>query len=103
MTLRHTNDDVGLPCRNTIGSPRGVATELGDCNINVNAISHSATHHEIRRESVTPEAAQDFANQQAIKRPEVPDDLIGTVLFWCRPPATSSLARRSTSTAACYH
>lgn len=68
-----------------IGITRGLATELGDFNINVNAISPSATHHEVRRESVTPEAAQDFANAQAIKRPEVPDDLIGAMLFLASP------------------
>jgi 3-oxoacyl-[acyl-carrier protein] reductase len=68
-----------------IGITRGVATELGDFNINANAISPSATHHEVRRESVTPEGAQEFANQQAIKRPEVPEDLIGTVIFLASP------------------
>ncbi len=68
-----------------IGITRGVATELGDFNINVNAISPSATHHEILRESVTPEGAQAFASAQAIKRPEVPEDLIGTLLFLASP------------------
>jgi 3-oxoacyl-[acyl-carrier protein] reductase len=64
-----------------IAITRGLATELGDYNINVNAISPSSTQTEIPRETVTREGAHAFAQGQAIKRVEGPDDLVGTVLF----------------------
>jgi len=60
---------------------RGVATELGDYNVNVNAISPSATQTEVPRETVTREMAHQFAQGQALKRPEAPEDLVGTVIF----------------------
>ncbi len=64
-----------------IGITRGIATELGDFNVNVNAISPSATQTELPRETVTRELAHQFAQGQAIKRPETPADLVGTVVF----------------------
>jgi 3-oxoacyl-[acyl-carrier protein] reductase len=64
-----------------IGMTRGLATELGEWNVNVNAISPSSTQTEVPRETVTREMAQSFAQGQAIKRVEGPDDLVGTVIF----------------------
>ena len=64
-----------------IGITRGVASELGDYGINVNAISPSSTQTEIPRETVTREGAHAFAQGQAIKRVEGPADLVGTVIF----------------------
>ena len=64
-----------------IGLTRGIATELGDYGINVNAISPSSTQTEVPRETVTREGAHAFAQNQAIKRVEGPADLVGTVLF----------------------
>ncbi len=64
-----------------IGITRGVASELGDYNINVNAISPSSVQTEIPRETVTREGALQFAQGQVLKRVESPDDLVGTVIF----------------------
>jgi len=64
-----------------VGITRGLATELGDFGINVNAISPSSTQTEIPRETVRPEMALQFAQGQAIKRVEGPQDLVGTVVF----------------------
>lgn len=64
-----------------IAITRAVATELGDCNVNVNAISPSSTQTEVPRETVTPEQRQQFAQSQALKRPQVAEDLVGTAIF----------------------
>jgi 3-oxoacyl-[acyl-carrier protein] reductase len=64
-----------------IGITRGIATELGDYGVNVNAISPSSTQTEIPRETVTREGAVAFAQNQTIKRVQAPADLIGTALF----------------------
>lgn len=64
-----------------IGITRGVANELGDYNVNVNAISPSSVQTEIPRETVTREGALQFAQGQALKRVESPADLVGTVIF----------------------
>jgi 3-oxoacyl-[acyl-carrier protein] reductase len=64
-----------------IGITRGVASELGDYNINVNAISPSSTQTEIPRETVTRAGAQAFAQTQTIKRVQEPADLVGTAIF----------------------
>ncbi len=64
-----------------IGITRGIASELGDYNINVNAISPSSTQTEIARETVTREGAIAFAQTQTIKRVQAPADLMGTALF----------------------
>lgn len=64
-----------------IGITRGVATELGDYGVNVNAISPSSTQTEIPRETVTREGAVAFAQNQTIKRVQAPADLVGTAIF----------------------
>jgi 3-oxoacyl-[acyl-carrier protein] reductase len=64
-----------------IGMTRGLASELGDDGINVNAISPSSTQTEIPRETVTREGAVAFAQQQTLKRVQAPADLVGTVIF----------------------
>lgn len=64
-----------------IGITRGIATELGDSGVNVNAISPSSTQTEIPRETVTREGAVAFAQNQAIKRVQAPADLVGTAIF----------------------
>jgi 3-oxoacyl-[acyl-carrier protein] reductase len=64
-----------------IGITRGIATELGDYGVNVNAISPSSIQTEIPRETVTREGALAFAQTQVIKRVEGPADLLGTLIF----------------------
>lgn len=64
-----------------IGLTRGLATELGDYGVNVNAISPSSTQTEVPRETVTRAGALAFAQNQTLKRVQAPADLVGTVLF----------------------
>jgi 3-oxoacyl-[acyl-carrier protein] reductase len=64
-----------------IGITRGIATELGDYGINVNAISPSSTQTEVPRETVTREGAMAFAQNQTLKRVQAPSDLVGTAIF----------------------
>ena len=47
----------------------------------VNAILPGATYTEIARKTVTPEQKQRIVAMQSIPRPQVPDDLIGVVMF----------------------
>ncbi len=64
-----------------VGMTRSMARELGRDGITVNAILPGATFTEIKRETVTPEQKARIIAMQCIPRPEVPEDLIGTVLF----------------------
>jgi len=64
-----------------IGLTRALAREVGDWNINVNAIMPGAVETEIPRESVTPEQLKAMIAQRCIKRRETPQDLVGTVMF----------------------
>ena len=64
-----------------IGMTRSLARELGADGVTVNAILPSATYTEIERKTVTPEQKKAIAAMQCIPRPEVPEDLIGTLLF----------------------
>lgn len=66
-----------------IGLTRGLARELGEYNITVNAIAPGLT---ISMEETSEEAAE--RNQQrvqarSIKRTESPEDLVGTAVFLC--------------------
>ena len=63
------------------GLTRAIAREVGDWNINVNAIMPGAVETEIPRESVTPEQLKAMIAQRCIKRRETPQDLVGTVMF----------------------
>jgi NAD(P)-dependent dehydrogenase (short-subunit alcohol dehydrogenase family) len=63
-----------------IGLTRALATELGEFGITVNAVSPGLTRTE--RTADIPQEIWDFqVSLQAIKRPEVPGDLVGTVIF----------------------
>jgi len=64
-----------------IGFTRALARELGPDSICVNAITPGATFTEIPRETVTPEQKEAMVRMQALKRPEEPKDLVGTVVF----------------------
>jgi NAD(P)-dependent dehydrogenase (short-subunit alcohol dehydrogenase family) len=64
-----------------VGMTRSMARELGRDGITVNAILPGATSTEIERKTVTPEQKERIVAMQCIPRPEVPEDLIGSVLF----------------------
>lgn len=64
-----------------IGFTRALARELGDWNINVNCITPGYTKTEVSRETTSPDQVKAIINHQCIKRPGVPDDLVGIVVF----------------------
>lgn len=64
-----------------IGMSRSLARELGPAGITVNAILPGAVFTEIPRETVTEEQTRVMLDAQCIHRRQVPEDLVGTVLF----------------------
>jgi NAD(P)-dependent dehydrogenase (short-subunit alcohol dehydrogenase family) len=64
-----------------MGMSLSLARELGPDNITVNAILPGATFTEIERKTVTPEQKQRIIAMQCVPRAEVPEDLVGAVLF----------------------
>jgi NAD(P)-dependent dehydrogenase (short-subunit alcohol dehydrogenase family) len=63
------------------GMTHSMARELGADGITVNAVLPGATYTEIPRQTVTPEQKQRIVAMQSIPRPQVPEDLLGVVLF----------------------
>ena len=70
-----------------VGMGRSMARELGPDGITVNAILPGATFTEIERKTITPEWVERIVAQQCVHRPQVPDDLVGALLFLCSPGA----------------
>jgi 3-oxoacyl-[acyl-carrier protein] reductase len=70
------------------GMSLSMARELGADGITVNAILPGATFTEIERKTVTPEQKQRIVGMQCIPRPEVPEDLVGAVLFLASDAST---------------
>jgi NAD(P)-dependent dehydrogenase (short-subunit alcohol dehydrogenase family) len=66
-----------------IAMTRSMARELGDFNINVNTVSPGFVVTEGRK--VDPEYEKSRAQQRSIKRSQIEDDLVGTVLFLASP------------------
>lgn len=64
-----------------VGMTRSMARELGGDGITVNAILPGAIFTEIERKTVTREQKERIVAMQCIPRSEVPEDLVGTVLF----------------------
>jgi 3-oxoacyl-[acyl-carrier protein] reductase len=63
------------------GISLSMARELGPDGITVNAILPGATFTEIERKTVTPAQKERIIAMQCIPRAEVPEDLVGAVLF----------------------
>lgn len=64
-----------------VGLTRALARELGEWGISVNTISPDYVPHDAEYAGRQPEMAASIANQRAFKRDQVPDDLVGTILF----------------------
>jgi NAD(P)-dependent dehydrogenase (short-subunit alcohol dehydrogenase family) len=67
------------------GMTNSLARELGPHGITVNAILPGATFTEIPRKTVTPEQKKAIVGMQCIPHAEVPEDLVGMVLFLASP------------------
>ncbi len=63
------------------GMSLSMARELGKFGITVNAILPGATFTEVERKTVTPEQKEGIVAMQCVPRPQVPEDLVGAVLF----------------------
>jgi 3-oxoacyl-[acyl-carrier protein] reductase len=64
-----------------VGLTRALARELGDWGISVNTITPDYVPHDADYAGRQPEMSALIANQRAFKRDQVPEDLVGTVLF----------------------
>jgi 3-oxoacyl-[acyl-carrier protein] reductase len=68
-----------------IGFTRVLAKELGEWNINVNAVAPGLTLSMDEPDDAMIQAHEARAGGRAIKRIQKPDDLVGTVAFLCSP------------------
>jgi 3-oxoacyl-[acyl-carrier protein] reductase len=68
-----------------VGMTRALARELGDWNIAVNTISPDYVPHDEEYAGRQPEMAGLIAAQRCFKRDQVPEDLVGTMLYLLGP------------------
>jgi 3-oxoacyl-[acyl-carrier protein] reductase len=64
-----------------IGFTRALASEVGPGGVRVNAITPGSTQTEIARRTIEPEARYRMTEATALRRVQVPADLVGAVLF----------------------
>lgn len=64
-----------------VGMTRALARELGEWNIAVNTISPDYIPHDVDYAGRQPEMAAAIAAQRCFQRDQVPDDLVGTLLY----------------------
>jgi len=64
-----------------LGLTRGLARELGDAGVSVNSVMPGHTETEIKRDAVSPEAIEWLLSEQALHRPNKPDDIAAAVAF----------------------
>jgi 3-oxoacyl-[acyl-carrier protein] reductase len=65
-----------------IGLTRAMASEVGVFGVTVNAIAPGSTETEIERATITRADRERLAAQSAMKRVQVPADLLGALLFF---------------------
>jgi NAD(P)-dependent dehydrogenase (short-subunit alcohol dehydrogenase family) len=70
-----------------VGLSRSLAREVGKFGINVNTLMPGSTSTEIERKTVTPAQREAIVAAQSIPRHEVPQDLVGVVLFLSSEPS----------------
>jgi len=63
------------------GMTRSMARELGSKGVTVNAVLPGSVDTGIQRETVTPESKSRIVAMQCIPRGQVPEDLVGIMLF----------------------
>jgi 3-oxoacyl-[acyl-carrier protein] reductase len=68
-----------------VGFTRTLAREVGEDNINVNAIAPGSTLSEENPTEEILKLRRARLGDRALKRVQVPQDLVGTVLFLCSP------------------
>tara|TARA_A100001037_G_C15117931_1_gene622327 strand:+ start:544 stop:1314 length:771 start_codon:yes stop_codon:yes gene_type:complete len=71
-----------------IGMTRVLARELSDHNINVNTLMPGYTTTEVEHASMDDDLHQFIQGKRLVKRPGVPDDLIGAVIFLSSPASS---------------
>ena len=64
-----------------VGLTRALARELGEWNISVNTVSPDYIPHDPEYAGRQPRMADFIAQQRCFKRDQVPDDMVGIVLF----------------------
>jgi NAD(P)-dependent dehydrogenase (short-subunit alcohol dehydrogenase family) len=64
-----------------IGFTRGLATDVAEYGITVNAVGPTASLTTGGKAHIKPEHIEELARTQAIKRPGTAEDIVGTVLF----------------------
>jgi NAD(P)-dependent dehydrogenase (short-subunit alcohol dehydrogenase family) len=68
-----------------VGFTRALAREVGDDNICVNAIAPGLTLSGSNDAGLSEEYLAGRVRQRCLKRNQVPEDLVGIVLFLCSP------------------
>lgn len=79
--LHYTSAKAGV-----IGFSRALAREVGEFGVTVNVVMPGLTLSETQLASSSSSyLSDDYNNQRALKRPQTPEDLVGTVLFLLSP------------------